>query len=261
MREKERKLVNDRYDEAVEVSQSLDNVNLSGFAMSKPTGPTAAAGNVGSKSDAKGPATNSNPASAKESKDNQSLLRTNTEQTKSQTVLNNRFDEALEFSQSGSDESIDTTNKHRAQRPQPAPTSQPALSTASSAVSNKSNASGPTGYTSNSQPAIASLPANAASSASNIPSNSSSNKKVTEEHSDDEDGDAEESYEHIEGAYNAKDFASLSVPADVRDLFQYIERYKPQEVELDTPLKCFIPEYIPAIGELDAFLKVLFQPR
>jgi hypothetical protein len=43
----------------------------------------------------------------------------------------------------------------------------------------------------------------------------------------------------------------------VRDLFQYIERYKPQEVELDTPLKCFIPEYIPAIGELDAFIKVI----
>jgi len=35
-----------------------------------------------------------------------------------------------------------------------------------------------------------------------------------------------------------------------------IERYKPQEVELDTPLRCFIPEYIPAIGELDAFIKV-----
>lgn len=36
----------------------------------------------------------------------------------------------------------------------------------------------------------------------------------------------------------------------------YITRYKPQEVDLDTPLKCFIPEYIPAIGELDPFLKV-----
>ena len=42
----------------------------------------------------------------------------------------------------------------------------------------------------------------------------------------------------------------------MRDLFQYIERYKPQEVELDTPLKCFIPDYLPAIGELDAFIKI-----
>jgi intraflagellar transport protein 46 len=49
----------------------------------------------------------------------------------------------------------------------------------------------------------------------------------------------------------------LNVTAEVRDLFQYIERYKAQEVELETPLKCFIPDYIPAIGELDAFIKVL----
>ena len=44
--------------------------------------------------------------------------------------------------------------------------------------------------------------------------------------------------------------------AEVRDLFQYIDRYKPQEMELETTLKCFIPEYIPAIGEMDAFIKV-----
>jgi intraflagellar transport protein 46 len=47
------------------------------------------------------------------------------------------------------------------------------------------------------------------------------------------------------------------VTADVKDLFQYIERYKPQEVELETVLKCFIPEYIPAIGEIDSFVKVI----
>eukprot|EP01034_Spumella_vulgaris_P021633 gene21633-27672_t len=71
-----------------------------------------------------------------------------------------------------------------------------------------------------------------------------------------EENDVEESYDNLEGAYNPKDYAHLNVTAEVRDLFQYIERYKPQEVELDTPLRCFIPEYIPAIGELDAFIKV-----
>lgn len=74
--------------------------------------------------------------------------------------------------------------------------------------------------------------------------------------SSEEDGDHEESFDNIEGAYNPKDYLQLNVIAEVRDLFQYIERYKPQEVELETPLKCFIPEYIPAIGELDAFIKV-----
>ncbi len=42
----------------------------------------------------------------------------------------------------------------------------------------------------------------------------------------------------------------------VRDLFQYIERYKAPEVELETTLKCFVPEYIPAIGDMDGFVKV-----
>ena len=50
----------------------------------------------------------------------------------------------------------------------------------------------------------------------------------------------------------------MNVSAEVRDLFQYIERYKPQEVELHTTLKCFIPEYIPTIGEMDAFIKVSY---
>jgi hypothetical protein len=60
------------------------------------------------------------------------------------------------------------------------------------------------------------------------------------------------------GAYNARDYQQLNVPMEVRDLFQYIERYKPHEVLLETPLRCFIPEFIPAIGELDAFIKVTY---
>ena len=33
-------------------------------------------------------------------------------------------------------------------------------------------------------------------------------------------------------------------------------RYKPHEVELDTTLKCFVPDFLPAVGEMDAFIKV-----
>ncbi|CAE7871017.1 unnamed protein product, partial [Symbiodinium sp. KB8] len=32
--------------------------------------------------------------------------------------------------------------------------------------------------------------------------------------------------------------------------------YKPHTIELDTVLKPFIPELIPSIGEVDAFLKM-----
>lgn len=96
-----------------------------------------------------------------------------------------------------------------------------------------------------------------------IPKDESSSEEEEDDDEDEEDeedevgGEGEESYEQIEGAYNPKDYQHLNVAAEVRDLFQYIERYKPHEVELDTTLKCFIPEYIPAIGEIDGFVKVI----
>ena len=43
---------------------------------------------------------------------------------------------------------------------------------------------------------------------------------------------------------------------ELKDLFQHIRRYTPQNIELDLKLKPFIPDYIPAIGDIDAFIKV-----
>ena len=60
----------------------------------------------------------------------------------------------------------------------------------------------------------------------------------------------------LANAYNPMDFANLKVSPEISELFQYISRYKPHNVELDTKFKPFIPEYLPAIGEVDAFLKV-----
>lgn len=56
--------------------------------------------------------------------------------------------------------------------------------------------------------------------------------------------------------YNPMEFASLSVSTEVSELFQHITRYHPHNIELETKLKPFIPDYIPAVGEVDAFLKV-----
>lgn len=42
----------------------------------------------------------------------------------------------------------------------------------------------------------------------------------------------------------------------MRNLFQYITRYKPKVIELETKLKPFIPDYIPSIGGIDEFIKV-----
>lgn len=35
-----------------------------------------------------------------------------------------------------------------------------------------------------------------------------------------------------------------------------IFRYTPQTIDLDYKLRPFIPDYIPAVGDIDAFLKV-----
>lgn len=58
------------------------------------------------------------------------------------------------------------------------------------------------------------------------------------------------------GAYNPAEFANLQVSSEVKDLFEYIQRYKPQKIDLDTKIKPFIPEYIPCVGEVDSFLKM-----
>merc|ERR1719277_1125652 len=58
------------------------------------------------------------------------------------------------------------------------------------------------------------------------------------------------------GAYNPDDFKGLKVSSEVEELFSHITRYKPHTIELDTVLKPFIPEFVPSIGEVDAFLKM-----
>ncbi len=55
--------------------------------------------------------------------------------------------------------------------------------------------------------------------------------------------------------YNPDDYAGLRVSEDIRGLFQYITAYKPHDIKLDTQLKPFVPDYIPSVGDMDAFLK------
>lgn len=76
-----------------------------------------------------------------------------------------------------------------------------------------------------------------------------------EEDSDDDDDDYEPSGAP-EGAYDPADYANLPVSSDIKELFQYITRYSPQNIELEHSLKPFIPDFIPAVGDIDAFLKV-----
>eukprot|EP01052_Picozoa_sp_SAG31_P000769 SAG31_NODE_22_length_33849_cov_13.713096_17_plen_98_part_00 len=48
-------------------------------------------------------------------------------------------------------------------------------------------------------------------------------------------------------SYDPSRYADLRVGNDVKDLFQYIERYKPHQIELDTRLKC-VNAHAPALN-------------
>ena len=203
-------MTNDKYDEAVDVSQSFDQSHS--FA-----------------------------AGGKDAKYSGETDRKRDGLRDSEKATNKPFDEALEFSQSGSDDSVDTTDKKR-------------KSSAAGAMTRSHQHHAETKQ----QPSLSIPPQKSTTNSSQLiqPSKSPPKSVRSLDEGSSEEGDPEESYDNLEGAYNKADFAHLNVTAEVRDLFQYIERYKSHEVELETTLKCFIPEYIPAIGEMDAFIKV-----
>lgn len=59
-----------------------------------------------------------------------------------------------------------------------------------------------------------------------------------------------------EGAYKSSDYDHLGVSPEIKELFQYIDRYKPDNIELETSLKPFVPDFVPSIGEVDAMIKM-----
>ncbi|XP_072929692.1 intraflagellar transport protein 46 homolog [Epargyreus clarus] len=59
-----------------------------------------------------------------------------------------------------------------------------------------------------------------------------------------------------EGAYDPKQFQDLKVPPEMENIFQYIMKYTPQKIDIELRLQPFVPEYMPAVGDTDAFLKV-----
>ena len=81
------------------------------------------------------------------------------------------------------------------------------------------------------------------------------NDKKEDEDRDDDDDDDDVAVPPVEGSYDPSDFDNLDVDGEVRDLFGFIMKYTPQTVELDHKFKPFIPDYIPAVGDIDAFIR------
>ncbi|XP_057378481.1 intraflagellar transport protein 46 homolog isoform X1 [Daphnia carinata] len=66
----------------------------------------------------------------------------------------------------------------------------------------------------------------------------------------------EEMDESIANLYDPIEFNGVNVPFQIRELFHFITKYRPQILEMETKLKPFLPEFIPAVGDPDAFLKI-----
>merc|ERR1712018_1073354 len=94
------------------------------------------------------------------------------------------------------------------------------------------------------------------------PMNNQANKEDEDDEDDDEDEDDDDDDDDDvaapppEGMYDPSDFEHLNVSADIKELFSDILRYTPQAIELETRFKPFIPDFIPAVGDIDAFIKV-----
>ncbi|NXI62361.1 IFT46 protein, partial [Anseranas semipalmata] len=76
---------------------------------------------------------------------------------------------------------------------------------------------------------------------------------------DDDESDSEDDEEHgapLEGDYDLADYDYLPVSPEIKELFEYIRRYTPKTIEIEHKLQPFIPDFIPAVGDIDAFLKV-----
>ncbi|NWU99624.1 IFT46 protein, partial [Upupa epops] len=73
--------------------------------------------------------------------------------------------------------------------------------------------------------------------------------------SDSED-DSEDNGAALEGDFTLADYDYLPVCSEIKELFEYIKRYTPKTIAIEHKLQPFIPPFIPAVGDIDAFLKV-----
>ena len=75
-------------------------------------------------------------------------------------------------------------------------------------------------------------------------------RKTGNQDQSDDSGSSEESSSDDSAVYAKRYDKGL------QEVFAKIKRNEPDRYPLDTKLKPFIPDYIPAIGEVDAFLKI-----
>ncbi|EEB12209.1 conserved hypothetical protein [Pediculus humanus corporis] len=60
----------------------------------------------------------------------------------------------------------------------------------------------------------------------------------------------------IQGGYDPTEYEKLAVSEEIKGIFNFIAIYTTQNIELEYKLCPFLPDFIPAVGDIDAFIKV-----
>lgn len=63
-------------------------------------------------------------------------------------------------------------------------------------------------------------------------------------------------FDLFQSEYNPGEYEHLAVSKEIKQIFSYITYYTPQIIDIELKLKPFIPDYIPAVGDIDGFIKV-----
>jgi intraflagellar transport protein 46 len=79
-----------------------------------------------------------------------------------------------------------------------------------------------------------------------------------DEEEEEEEEEEQESRRHVtsKGTYDPSVYDGLRVSQEVKELFMLIRDYKPVDLDLETRFKPFVPDFIPAVGDIDAYVKV-----
>jgi len=93
------------------------------------------------------------------------------------------------------------------------------------------------------------------------------NTNLRDDESDDDEDSQQEDYDDEEGGDVYADNggnghkSEESLQKQIQELFSYTKEYQPEAIELFPELKCFIPDYIPAIGDIDPMIKIPTPPQ
>lgn len=91
-----------------------------------------------------------------------------------------------------------------------------------------------------------------------VPTPRNDNERLDQPDFDDHYEKMEPSYTHNKARIDeiSKEISQLNLDDEAKEIFNYLVEYAPKDVELEVSLKPFVPDFIPAVGEVDAFLKL-----